>query len=177
MSTQKTKIDNIFFEEAEFNQKSIKSISSDDIHYLKKKALETKRQRYRLCLHSDVNHLTQEMIICLKGKNYFRTHKHPLNYSESYYMIEGCIDIYLFDNNGNFLEKVNLCSNSGSFYYRLSGSIFHLVIPRTEWTIYHEVATGPFDKKKSIIFADFAPDENDDKSVIDNYINQIELNC
>ena len=166
--------DSIFFEEAEFNQKSIKVISHKQIEYLKQKTLESKRNRYRLCLHSDVDHLTQEMIICLKGNNYFRTHKHPINYSESYFILEG-IDIYLFDDTGNFIEKVKLDSHGGSFYYRLSDPIYHLVIPRSEWTIYHEVATGPFNKKTSIQYADFAPKENSSEIDIENYLNKIAL--
>ena len=37
------------YEEAEFNYKDIKSIGSEDIDYLKNKATESKRGRYRLC--------------------------------------------------------------------------------------------------------------------------------
>ena len=116
------------------------------------------------------------MIICLKGSNYFRTHKHPKNFSESYFMIEGIIDIYLFDDAGKLLEKVNLNASKGSFYYRLSKPIFHLVRPRTEWTIYHEVATGPFDKLNSIIYADFAPREDSESKIIEEYISKVEIN-
>ena len=43
MNQEISKKDSIFFPEAEFNQKGIKVISSKDIKYLKKKALNLKK--------------------------------------------------------------------------------------------------------------------------------------
>ena len=83
--------------EAEFNQLPAKSVGTFDIESLKDKANKSFRKRYRICLHHSTDHLTQEMIICSKGFNYFRPHKHPLMYSESYHLIEGALDVYLFD--------------------------------------------------------------------------------
>jgi|TARA_B100001964_G_C14208814_1_gene589459 glucose-6-phosphate isomerase len=160
--------------EAEFNQLPAKSVGTFDIESLKDKANKSFRKRYRICLHHSTDHLTQEMIICLKGFNYFRPHKHPLMYSESYHLIEGALDVYLFDDDGAVIQIIKLASpnfKSGEkrdTLYRLSKPIFHLVIPRTEWTIYHEVATGPFNKNKSVEHAPFAPlDDCDSKEALE----------
>ena len=163
-------------EEAEFNYKDIKSIGSEDIDYLKKKATESKRGRYRLCLHNDTDHKTQEMFICLKKRSYFQPHKHPVDYSESYYMIEGMIDVYLMDDDGIIFEKIKLNDNrnfdSGNFYYRLSSSYYHFVVPRSEWTIHHEVSSGPFIKSDDL-YGKFAPSENASFESIKKYVNNI----
>jgi len=152
--------------EAEFNKQPAKSVGTFDIEKLKDMANKSPRKRYRICLHHSTDHLTQEMIICLKGFNYFRPHKHPLMYSESYHLIEGALDVYLFDDNGKVTATIKLASpnfpssEKRDRLYRLSKPIFHLVVPRTEWTIYHEVATGPFDKTKSVEYAPFAPPDD-----------------
>ena len=80
------------------------------------------------------------MLICLNGFNYFKTHKHPAEVSESYHMIEGKIDIIFFDDNENIIEKVSLGSNKeDNFIYRLSSPYFHLVLPQTETVIYQKL--------------------------------------
>jgi cupin fold WbuC family metalloprotein len=167
--------------EAEFNTEAYRLVGQQDITYLKKKTLKSKRKRYRLCLHSDHDHLTQEMIICLNGFSYFQPHRHPGNRSESYHLIEGLLDVYLFSENGKHIDTVKLAApganqvyenNSRAIMYRLSEPLFHLTIPRSEWTIYHEILTGPFDKEIAVQYGDFAPTEKDTAGV-QQYLCQI----
>ncbi len=164
--------------EAEFNSESIRSIGSKYIDYLKTMAIKSPRNRYRLCLHHDASHLTQEMIICLNGFNYFQPHLHPGNRSESYHMIQGVMDVYLFDESGGLVDTVELAASgiqgaeTRSFMYRLSAPIYHLMIPRSEWTIYHEVLTGPWSKEEVVSYAPFAPSEND-MTAVGKYVYEI----
>ena len=168
--------------EAEFNQLSVKSVGTFDIESLKNKTNKSPRKRYRICLHNSTDHLTQEMIICLKYFNYLRPHKHPLMFSESYHLIEGALDVYLFDDDGTVIQTIKLASpnfkngEKRDTLYRLSKPIFHLLVPRTEWTIYHEVATGPFNKKKSVEYAPFAPLENSDPKEAVEYCKKVTKN-
>ena len=150
----------IFKNESEFNLNSIKTVRVKDINYLVKRALKSKRKRYRFCLHENTNHLTQEMIICFNGFTYIRPHRHLSKRSESYHMIKGSIDVYLFKNNGKVRDIIRLNANKSDknsiFFYKLSKSIFHTIYPRSKQTIYHEVLTGPFNEK-NLIQASFAP--------------------
>ena len=163
------------YEEAEFNDSDFKCIGKKEIDYLKDKALKSKRGRYRLCLHKNTDHKTQEMFICLKKLSYFQPHKHPFDYSESYFIIEGILDVYLMNEDGLIFERIRLENqqNKNSFYYRLSSSIYHFVVPRTEWTIYHEVSSGPFIKSKNVIYGNFAPSENSNINEIKSYVDNI----
>ena len=95
-------------------------------------------------------------------------------------MIEGRADIYLFDEKGEIIDLVRLGAPgtvgedkaSRSFMYRLSKPIYHLVIPRSEWTIYHEVLTGPWSKNEVVQYAPFAPPENDRDCIL-KFIKQV----
>jgi cupin fold WbuC family metalloprotein len=166
--------------EAEFNTSAYRSVGARDIGYFKSMALQSPRNRYRLCLHTDHNHLTQEMVICLKGFNYFPPHLHPGNRSESYHMIEGQMDVYLLDAAGGLIDIVKLGAPTANgvkgeprdYMYRLSEPIYHLMIPRSEWTIYHEVLTGPWSKDSVVCYAPFAPSE-DDVEEVEEYIREI----
>ena len=159
--------------EAEFNDEAVRAVGKQDIDRLKMQANESLRNRYRLCLHQDVSHHTQEMIICLKGFTYFQPHRHPVNSSESYHMVEGLLDVYLFDKQGGLVETVRLAAPgelgaaNRSFMYRLSSPIYHFAVPRSEWTIYHEVLTGPWDKESVVQYAFFAPSEDNVEAVHD----------
>ena len=157
--------------EAEFNIETVRFVGKQDIDHLKMKSTESIRNRYRLCLHHDESHHTQEMIICLKGFTYFQPHRHPANHSESYHMVEGMLDVYLFNEQGVLVEKVQLAAPgsfnaaSRAFMYRLSAPIYHFVVPLSEWTIYHEVLTGPWNKDSVNQYAPFAPTEDDIEAV------------
>ena len=37
--------------------------------------------------------------------------------------------------------------------YRITGKVWHQPIPLTEWVVYHEVATGPFNKDEDVIYS------------------------
>ena len=89
----------LFKGESEFDLNAVKIVKGKDLNYLIQKAQKTKRKRYRFCLHENTNHLTQEMIICLNGFTYIRPHRHLEKRSESYHMIKGSMDVYLFKNN------------------------------------------------------------------------------
>ena len=125
----------IFKNESEFNLNSIKTVRVKDINYLVKRALKSKRKRYRFCLHENTNHLTQEMIICFNGFTYIRPHRHLSKRSESYHMIKGSMDVYLFNNNGKVKDIIRLNANKSDknsiFFYKLSKSIFHTIYPRS----------------------------------------------
>ena len=165
--------------EAEFNSKAYRSVGKQDIAHFKRMALKSPRNRYRLCLHSDQTHQTQEMIICLKGFNYFHPHFHPGNRSESYHMIEGLLNVYLLDEKGGLIETIRLGapgtaeveSGSRDFMYRLYAPIYHLMIPRSEWIVYHEITTGPWNDE-AVYYAPFAP-VGDEREDVKKFVHQV----
>lgn len=160
-----------------FNKKPIATYGKKEIEILKKRTAMNPKNRFRICLHTHQSHLTQEMLICTKGFSYIRPHKHPKNISESYHVVEGALHVYILNNKGKILKIIKLSSlkekkfKSKNYIYRVSSPYFHLTVPVTKWTIYHEVTTGPFKKNKMVNYAKFAPREDDDINIINKFLS------
>ena len=97
------------------------------------------------------------MIIVAHKDSYVRPHKHSPERSESYHVIEGELEVTVYDDKGRVQQLFWL--NEKVPFYRLRGGFYHEPRPVSEWVIYHEVFTGPFDKDKDVIYADWAKAE------------------
>jgi len=137
----------------------IVEIGPDWLSRLKASAIEGPLGRSRVCVHLDDATPVQEMILAVRQDVLFRPHRH-LNKTESFHMIEGALDIVVFDECGRPIRGIQLATigNGKSFYYRLNEAHYHAILPRTPVVIFHETTTGPF-SKCDIQFADWAPQE------------------
>ena len=148
-------------------------ISKEDIQNLKSLAIKNPRKRVRLCAHENPNSSLHEMFIVHMKDCYVTPHKH-LGKSESMAVLEGEVDIVLFNEDGSIKRIVEMGDlNRGKlFYQRLSSPVYHTLIIRSEFLVFHEVTEGPFLREKTV-FAPWAPPENSPKIV--NFINEIEM--
>jgi cupin fold WbuC family metalloprotein len=137
----------------------IVEIGPDWLSRLKTAAIESPLGRSRVCVHVDDAAAVQEMILAMRQDVLFRPHRH-LNKTESFHMIEGALDIVIFDEGGRPFRGVQLAAIGGgkSFYYRLNEAHYHAILPRTPLVVFHETTTGPFSKNDAQ-FADWAPQE------------------
>jgi len=107
----------------------------------------SEKGRVRICAHADSKDRLHEMIIALARGSYIQPHRH-LDKAESFHLIEGRLDIVLFDEAGNVTETIALAPYGNAeglpFYYRLNAPIYHTVIVRTPHTLFHETTSGPF---------------------------------
>ena len=87
-----------FNEEVLFAADAIVQIDASDIEELKQKAKKNPRKRIRICVHKDKKDKIHEMLIVHEKSCYVRPHKH-INKVESFHIIEGEVDILLFDEN------------------------------------------------------------------------------
>jgi cupin fold WbuC family metalloprotein len=151
-------------EEVYRSQGSIAQITAANIAFLKARAKENERKRVRLCSHPDSENLLHEMIIVHTQHAYVPPHRH-LNKSESFHIIEGKLSVFLFNDTGQIIDVIpmgNLESNR-IFYYRLSSSLYHSVLPESEFVVFHEVTNGPFNRKDMVI-APWAANEDDENA-------------
>lgn len=155
-----------------FNQAKIYSVDRSRIESLKKESLLTPRQVIRICLHSSPEAKLHEMLIVHQQDAYIKPHKH-LNKTESFHVIEGELDVVIFDENGKILERVEMgdYSSGKPFCYRLSAPFFHTVVPLSEQVVFHEVTDGPFDRRETL-FAEWAPDEGE-RELADRYVQSL----
>ena len=128
----------------------INKLNKNLLEKLKKKAFNSKLKRSRICAHKSDRDKIHEMFVCLHKDTYVAPHFHK-NKTESYHIIEGKVDIYFFNKKGEVKNKILLNSKSKNknFYLRLDPNIFHTLVPKTKYVIFHEVTNGPFKKKEN----------------------------
>lgn len=148
-------------------QKSIVSFGDEETEFLKQQAMQSLRRRARICAHKTNADALHEMLIAITVDSYIHPHKH-LAKSESFHIVEGIVDVVIFDDSGAITNVLALGSQGSgrSFYYRLSDSRFHTLIIHSDILVVHEVTNGPFDKVQTKL-APFAPSEGDGESVRD----------
>ena len=154
-----------FSEEVLFTEDDLVAVDSNGIDFLKEQALGTARERMRICAHKDVSDTLHEMIIVHHKGAYVRPHKH-LGKIESCHIIEGEVDLVVYDDDGSVIDVVRMgdYSSGKTFYHRMSESRFHTLLIRSEVLVFHEITNGPFDKS-STAFPAWAPEEGDHEGV------------
>jgi len=137
------------------------NISRHEIEFLKDRVADTKNKRIRLCAHMSTDDNLHEMFIVLSKETYIRPAKH-LNKSESLHVIEGRADAVFFDEKGDIIDLIALGDylTKRRFYYRISKLVYHILIVKSDFFVFHEVTKGPFEKSDTV-FPSWAPDEND----------------
>ncbi len=134
-------------------------VEATDLTQLKRLALLNPRQRIRLCAHHSPGDRLHEMFIVHTSDCYVRPHKH-LGKAESMAILEGEVDVVLFHDDGTIRQVIRMGDlNSGKlFYYRLSEPIYHTLLIRSQFLVFHEITEGPFLREKTV-FPDWAPEE------------------
>ena len=148
-------------EEILYTKDVITKVDQADIDYLKTRASTNRRKRIRLCTHPNVEDALHEMLIVHHKGNYVPPHKH-LGKSESFHVIEGKLKIVLFGDEGKIHDVIRLASSASKgsfFYYRLSESLYHTVIPISDVVVFHETTNGPF-RREDMVIPEWAPDDS-----------------
>jgi cupin fold WbuC family metalloprotein len=151
-------------------------LDSEKVKKLVDEARKSSRKRARLCVHNDNDSNLHEMFIAKLKNTYVRPHKNH-NKCKSFQVLDGIIDLVIFDNFGNITDVVNLGNygQKNSFFYRLTNTCFHSLIIRSNYAIFKETITGPFNSSDTI-YAEWAPMENDEievKIYMDKTLNGI----
>jgi cupin fold WbuC family metalloprotein len=133
----------------------------EEVALLKREAATTPRHRCRLCSHPGPDAPQQEMLIVMRGDGYVRPHRH-WGKTETLTVLEGRADALIFDEVGEITEVVRMTpyGAGGRFFYRMPEGTFHGLVFRSDWLVYLETTSGPFDPSRSEGAA-WAPPEGD----------------
>ena len=158
--------------EVAYSEDIIPTLRNSNVDDLKKLSLLNDRKRIRLCTHNNLEAKLHEMFIIHHQDTYVRPHKH-IGKSESTHIIEGLVDIIIFDDDGRIEQVINMGDYSSGkiFYFRMEKPYFHTLIIRSEVLVFHEITNGPFDLNTTI-FAHWSPDGVNEHEVI-NFIKNI----
>lgn len=142
----------------------IVSLKGKDLEWLKQKARLNPRQRIRLCSHPVLTDKLHEMVIVLIKNVCVPPHKHP-GKSESIHIIEGLADLVVFNDDGSISHVIPLGEYGSGlvFYWRMNSSVYHTLLIRSEFLIFHETTNGPFQNCDTQI-APWSPDISDFES-------------
>jgi cupin fold WbuC family metalloprotein len=160
-------IDQLRAESAEvyYSNASVVTASTADVVNLKRLAAANPRLRSRLCTHPAPSANLHEMLIVHHRDVYVRPHLHT-GKSESFHVVEGSADVVIFREDGRIQDVMHMGAyGSGHrFYYRMPESIYHSLLITSEWLVFHETTSGPFDRQQTR-FPEWAPDEADAEAV------------
>lgn len=163
--------------EVHHNVDAVCSVDSRTVAFLKEEARRSPLGRSRLCLHRSADDTVHEMIIVVTRNLAFRPHRHP-GKSESFHIIEGEIDLVIFDDAGKPEHAIRMAASGcgGAFQHRMNEAKWHSFLPRTDMVVLHEITSGPF-RSGGLEFADFAPEEPDAlrKFLADSFIRAVAL--
>jgi cupin fold WbuC family metalloprotein len=148
-------------EEVLYPGEDVVIVDGSDLSELKSLAMLNKRHRIRLCAHRSPEDKLHEMFIVHAKDCYVRPHRH-LGRAESMAILEGEADVVLFNDDGTIKKviKIGEMSSGKKFYYRLSDPVYHTLLIRTDFLVFHESTEGPFSRESSE-FPEWAPAEND----------------
>jgi len=144
-----------------------------DLEELKRLAELNPRRRVRLCAHQTPSDNLHEMFIVHMSGCYVRPHKH-IGKVESIFVLEGEVDIVLFDEGGQVTSAHRMAApGSGSvFFQRLAKPVYHTLIIRSDFVVFHEITEGPF-RREDTIFPRWAPEAEGWEAT--KYITDVEL--
>lgn len=156
------------------NKKDLIVYKKDIVLKIKELAKKTINKRARVCIHQSIKNKTNEMIIALKKSSYIQPHIHPNSKSESYHIIEGRMNVFIFSKKGKLIKVIKMgdYKSNLNFYYRMNRGYFHFPIAVSKWCVYHETYSGPFEKDKDVTYAKWAPQESDGLAV-DKFLKKI----
>lgn len=115
------------------------SVSPDDIELLVEHVRRTGKNG-RLCLHQNEAAKVHQMIVCEQHGKFYPPHKHEGD-SECFQLLRGELAVVCYDDFGGVEMVTQL--ELGHFY-KAPLSTFHSVFPLTEFVVYFESKSGPY---------------------------------
>jgi cupin fold WbuC family metalloprotein len=151
---------------------AVVTVDAAAIAALKRDASRNPRRRIRLCAHGGVADRLHEMLIVHTSDTYVRPHKH-IGKSESFHVIEGEVDVVVFDDEGGVSEVIQMgtVASGRPFFYRIATPLYHTLLIRSAELVFHETTNGPF-SRADLVFAPWAPDETD-PAAVDEFLGRV----
>jgi len=130
----------------------IVTVDAATVAALVRDGLRNARHRIRLCTHTDARDAVHEMIIVHDRSCYVRPHKH-LGKSESFHVIEGEVDVVIFDDVGRVSDVIPMgpYGSDKPFFYRIAEPLYHTLLIRSDVLVFHETTSGPFRREQTVL--------------------------
>jgi cupin fold WbuC family metalloprotein len=149
-----------------FTKDDVVVVDEATLQSLRSTAAAAPLKRARLCLHRTSDDPIQEMVIAFARDSFVRVHRHH-GKSESFHLLEGVLQVILFDDEGRETRRIRLGAPGTGFpsLYRLSCDAWHTVLIDSDSVIMHETTNGPFVPNETE-FAAWCPDGSQPEEVM-----------
>lgn len=116
------------------------------IDELKVRAARNPRKRCRICAHPDPTDVRHDMLIAHQRNCYVRPHRHR-DKSETIHVVEGDALLLIYSPAGDLIEihHIGPAASGNRFLFRTPINTFHALAIVSDWFLFHETASGPFD--------------------------------
>ncbi len=103
----------------------------------------SERLRAHFCLHNSHQDKVQRILIGLNKGTYIPPHFHK-NHWEHFQVIDGDVDLFIFDIDGVVVDIIHLNSNGDSLLVEIEPHTIHTLVCRSQQAIVLEIKEGPF---------------------------------
>jgi len=134
------------------------SFNKNSLYLFKELAILKKIPLFRVCLHTSNNEITHEMLMIHTYPQCTKPHRTSVsknkNKTVSYHAIDGEAVVYLYDKNGNVTDEIAISSYDDNQPYlcRLNAEIFRSMKSSTNYFMFLETSSGPFNDSDTVWF-------------------------
>jgi cupin fold WbuC family metalloprotein len=133
-----------------YKGKSSGAIFDKTVLLLIKKISFLIKDNIRINLHKNKNENYHDMIILQRKNTVIKPHRHPSG-GETIHLIYGKMNVFLMNSKGVIKKKLQM-NTKKNLVYRVPGKIFHTYNILSNYVVYHENKSGPYDRNKNMIF-------------------------
>ncbi|EHR8150101.1 WbuC family cupin fold metalloprotein [Escherichia coli] len=124
---------------------SVTVFYKEQLNELSNLASNNPRLRAHLNLHKSYQDKIQRILISLKRGTYIPPHYHKYDHQWEYFqVIEGIVDLYIFNNSGTVLDIINLGDVNGALFAQIEPYTIHTLVCRSPYASVIEIKEGPF---------------------------------
>jgi cupin fold WbuC family metalloprotein len=117
------------------------------IESLKVRAAENARKRCRICAHPNPQEARHDMLIVHHRDCFIRPHRHR-DKSETIHVVEGTAILLTYSSVGELAgsQRLGPAGSGDWFLFRTPVNVFHALAITSEWLVFHETTSGPFNR-------------------------------
>lgn len=145
-------------------------ITHDHFDKLAVDAVHSARRRSHYNVHRSLADPVQKLFVAATRDSYFRPHRHP-DKSEFAIVIDGRIDLILFDDEANIIMRQRMGSGTEVLAFELIPNVWHSWLVVTDRALFFEVKQGPYIAETAAEFAPWAPAEGG--SEVQSYLTRL----
>jgi cupin fold WbuC family metalloprotein len=134
------------------------TLGAEDLAALREAARGSDRRRAARPVHKSYADPVQRVLMAAEWSTYVGPHRHPDKPWEMMVLLEGEIDVLLFDDAGVLRERYELRAD-GRRVIEYAADHFHAAVVGSPGAVVMEVKEGPYEPTTAKLLPDWAPEE------------------